>query len=214
VDRITSEVLSELLARPYRKTITKTPEGTVLGEVPELPGCMTEGDSEAEALALLNDAMSEWFKTAIELGRAIPEPIENERAYSGKFNLRVPKMLHRQLTTRARENEVSLNEYCVLLLSEGVNQGSVSKSGPREKAIDVQPWDMMLEYLRLIWRYANRASIVSLNLAQPPLMKQIDTSYLIYATTGWGGLFSQGSSGLGLTGSVSTEAAAKIEVHR
>ena len=118
--------LSELMTRPYRKTITRTPEGTCIGEVLELPGCMTEGDSDTEALKLLNDAMTEWFKAAIELGRDIPEPIETETC-SGKFNLRVPKPLHRQLKIRARENGVSLNELCVFLLAEGVGSKVISK---------------------------------------------------------------------------------------
>lgn len=130
-----SEVLSELMAKPYRKTITRTPEGTFLGEIPELPGCITEGDSEIETIALLNDAMREWLRTALELGRPIPGPFEVERAFSGKFNLRVPRSLHRELKTRAQENGVSLNEYCVLLLAEGVNQNPVLPIGTWSNAL-------------------------------------------------------------------------------
>src|SRR5512142_228880 len=119
--------ISELMTRPYKKSITRTPEGTYMGEVLELPGCITEGDSETEALRLLNDAMSEWLKTALELGRDIPEPIGAETC-SGKFNLRVPRLLHKQLKIRAQENGVSLNEFCVFVLAGGVSRNTFSMS--------------------------------------------------------------------------------------
>ena len=45
-----------------------------VAEVPELPGCMAHGDSQAAALANANDAMQLWLDTAKEFGRPIPEP--------------------------------------------------------------------------------------------------------------------------------------------
>ena len=45
-----------------------------LVEVPELPGCMADGDTYAEAVANAEDAMRAWIETARELGRAVPEP--------------------------------------------------------------------------------------------------------------------------------------------
>lgn len=45
-----------------------------IAEVPELPGCMADGGSYAEALANAEVIIQEWLDTAIELGRPIPEP--------------------------------------------------------------------------------------------------------------------------------------------
>lgn len=45
-----------------------------LAEVPELPGCMSDGETYAEAVANAEDAMRTWIETARELGREIPEP--------------------------------------------------------------------------------------------------------------------------------------------
>ena len=45
-----------------------------VAEVPELPGCMAHGDSQAVALANANDAMQLWLDTAKEFGLPIPEP--------------------------------------------------------------------------------------------------------------------------------------------
>nr|WP_260866403.1 type II toxin-antitoxin system HicB family antitoxin [Paenibacillus xylanexedens] len=52
----------------------------------------------------------------LEYGDVIPEPI-GEDEYSGKFNLRVPKSLHRQLVERVAAESVSLNQYCLYKLS-------------------------------------------------------------------------------------------------
>jgi len=43
-------------------------------EVPELPGCMADGQTYAEAVANAETVIDEWIETARELGRAIPEP--------------------------------------------------------------------------------------------------------------------------------------------
>lgn len=45
-----------------------------LVEVPQLPGCMADGDSYAEAVANAEDAMRAWIETARELGREVPVP--------------------------------------------------------------------------------------------------------------------------------------------
>jgi predicted RNase H-like HicB family nuclease len=43
-------------------------------EVPELPGCMADGSTYAEAVANAETIIGEWIETAKELGRPIPEP--------------------------------------------------------------------------------------------------------------------------------------------
>ncbi len=43
-------------------------------EVPELPGCMADGPSYAEAVANAEKVIGEWILTAQELGRPIPAP--------------------------------------------------------------------------------------------------------------------------------------------
>jgi predicted RNase H-like HicB family nuclease len=43
-------------------------------EVPELPGCMADGQTYAEAVANVEAVTGEWIETARSLGRPIPEP--------------------------------------------------------------------------------------------------------------------------------------------
>jgi predicted RNase H-like HicB family nuclease len=45
-----------------------------VAEVPELPGCMSDGPTYQEALRNVETAIGEWIETARELGRAILEP--------------------------------------------------------------------------------------------------------------------------------------------
>ena len=43
-------------------------------EVPELPGCMADGETYEDAVRNAKRVIEEWIETARELGRAIPEP--------------------------------------------------------------------------------------------------------------------------------------------
>lgn len=45
-----------------------------LVEVPELPGCMADGKTRAEAVANAEIIISEWIEVAKEDGRPIPVP--------------------------------------------------------------------------------------------------------------------------------------------
>ncbi len=43
-------------------------------EVPELPGCLADGQTYQEAVANAETVIQEWIETAKDLGRSIPEP--------------------------------------------------------------------------------------------------------------------------------------------
>ncbi len=45
-----------------------------LVDVPELPGCMADGATPAEALENVEKIIAEWLETAMEQGREIPVP--------------------------------------------------------------------------------------------------------------------------------------------
>ena len=47
---------------------------TFLVEVPDLPGCMADGASQAEALSNSRQIIQEWLEAAVELKRPIPAP--------------------------------------------------------------------------------------------------------------------------------------------
>lgn len=49
-------------------------DNSFIVEVPELPGCMADGQTYAEAVANAELVIAEWIETARKLGRPIPEP--------------------------------------------------------------------------------------------------------------------------------------------
>lgn len=53
-----------------------------VAEVPELPGCMAHGDSQASALASVNEAITLWIASAEGLGRTVPAPKGRRLAYA------------------------------------------------------------------------------------------------------------------------------------
>jgi len=48
--------------------------GGFLATVPDLPGCMSDGETPEEALANVQDAVAAWIEAARDLGRGIPQP--------------------------------------------------------------------------------------------------------------------------------------------
>ena len=48
--------------------------GGFLATVPDLPGCMSDGETRAEAATNAEDAIAGWLDAAAALGRPIPAP--------------------------------------------------------------------------------------------------------------------------------------------
>ena len=95
------------LGLQYTIRLKKNSDNSYFAEIEELPGCMTEGDTEKEALVMVEDAKKAWLEVALEQKLNIPEPTPDE--YSGKCNVRLPKYLLRQLAYKAKQEHVSLN---------------------------------------------------------------------------------------------------------
>ena len=111
------KTLNEYLALPYRMELVKDPdEGGFVVSFPDLPGCITCGETLEAAVANAADAKRAWLQAALADGVVIQEPDSLEK-YSGQFKLRIPKSLHRSLAEHARQEGISMNQYCVYLLS-------------------------------------------------------------------------------------------------
>lgn len=113
------KTVEDYMALPYTiEVIPQTDDGETayFARVVELPGCMTEADTFEEVQAMITDAMEGWLEVALEVGKSIPEPKAAEQ-YSGKFVVRLPKSLHRDVTRAAQRDAVSLNQYIVTVLA-------------------------------------------------------------------------------------------------
>ncbi|MFP4088307.1 MAG: type II toxin-antitoxin system HicB family antitoxin [Desulfobacteraceae bacterium] len=49
-------------------------DNAFVAEVPELPGCMADGNTYQEALSNAEKIIDEWIETAVKVGRPIPQP--------------------------------------------------------------------------------------------------------------------------------------------
>jgi predicted RNase H-like HicB family nuclease len=83
----------------------------------ELPGCITCGETIESAIANAEDARRAWIEAALEEEIEIQEPDSLEN-YSGQFKLRIPRSLHRALAEHSKREGISMNQYCVYLLSK------------------------------------------------------------------------------------------------
>lgn len=107
------------LALPYKLEIhPDTEEGGYGARYPELPGCITCGETLDATAKNAEDAKKVWLEAALEDGMDIPEPsTDNLSQYSGQFKLRIPKILHKTLAEHAKREGISMNQYCMYLLS-------------------------------------------------------------------------------------------------
>ena len=94
-----------------------------VAEFIDLPGCSGIGNTPESAISDAIDAKESWMEAAEKQGFPIPEPSSFDAiSYSGKFNLRIPKTLHRDLALKAAEDNVSLNLLCTSYLSAGLER--------------------------------------------------------------------------------------------
>lgn len=111
------KTLEDYMRMPYRMEIVEDrDEGGFVISFPDLPGCITCGETIESAAANAMDAKRAWLEAAIDDGIAIDEPDSLEN-YSGQFKLRIPRSLHRSLAEHSKREGISMNQYCVYLLS-------------------------------------------------------------------------------------------------
>lgn len=110
--------IDDYLKIPYRlEIIEDMEEGGYVASYPDLEGCITCAETIEQAASLAEDAKKAWLEAALEDGYSIPVPA-TENQYSGQFKFRMPKSLHRSLAEHAKEEGISMNQYCLFLLSK------------------------------------------------------------------------------------------------
>lgn len=124
------EAVARYMALPYRiELIPDTEDGGFVVSMPELPGCISQGDTVEEALEMIRDAQRGWLTVALKHGDPIPEPRPPE-GYSGRLNVRVPRSLHRALADSAAAEGVSLNLFVATALARAIDRPAPERRGP------------------------------------------------------------------------------------
>ena len=118
------------LFEAYTHIVSPLPEkdgGGLLITFPDLPGCMSDGETIEEAINNGREAFLAYVSALADMKREIPAPtfhpdtIEIPNA-SGKFVARVPKSIHAQLASRAKAEGVSLNTLVLTFIAEGLGR--------------------------------------------------------------------------------------------
>ena len=105
------------MKQKYPIVIREDDDGTYYAEHPDLKGCMTVGESIEDVTYSITDAKQAWIETALENDIDVPLP-KSENDYSGSFRIRMPKSLHKTLAEDAKREGISMNQYCLYLLSK------------------------------------------------------------------------------------------------
>lgn len=94
--------------------------GGFLITFPDLPGCMSDGETPIEAIENGRDAFAAWMAVHVDEGRPIPAP--GSGGDSGRFVARVPKTLHARLAAHARQEGMSMNTLVATFIAEGMGR--------------------------------------------------------------------------------------------
>lgn len=112
----------------YRFTVlplSKEEGGGYLVEYPEIPGCMSDGDTIEEAIANGREALRDCIDVFRESGRKLPKP----GVEAAQWRQRLPRTLYSKLTKQAENEGVSINSFVTAIIAEAIG----SKLGRLEK---------------------------------------------------------------------------------
>jgi antitoxin HicB len=96
--------------------------GGFLVTFPDLPGCISDGETPEEAVRNGQDALKGYLEVLREFGDPIPKPGVATEA-SGQWRQRVPKTLHTRLIERAKAEGVSLNSLVTTFIADALGGG-------------------------------------------------------------------------------------------
>ena len=116
--------------RGYKIVLSEERDGddvAWVAEVPELPGCYCAEDTAEEAIANVGRSIADWLISAVKDGRPIPHPASSS---SGKFTIRLPRWVHRELKVQAGLEGMSLNAYASHILTYWVGHRALPTPPP------------------------------------------------------------------------------------
>ena len=112
----------------YKMIFHYEPEDKIyIVQFPELPGCVSHGKTDKEALKNANRVKDEWLESAFEDNCNIPEP-SLPLETNGRITLRIPKSIHQKIIDRAEEEDISQNQLIVAYIAEGLERANMKSS--------------------------------------------------------------------------------------
>ena len=157
----------------------------------DLPGASAFGETEAEALAELHQAIDAWIEAARAAGNAVPAPSRPASASrpSGKVLVRMPKGLHQRAAVCAEREAVSLNQFIVACVAEAV--GERSRASEPVPQIGSEPGHLLHEIS--LWFQQNLSSTA---LHSTEYITAVVSSMAGHLTTGHAVVYGAGVHGI------------------
>jgi len=98
------------------RPLSKEEGGGYLVEYPDVPGCMSDGETIEEAIQNGREALRDCIDVFRESGRKIPKPsIE-----AAQWRQRVPRTLYSKLRRQAENDGVSINSLVTAIIAEAI----------------------------------------------------------------------------------------------
>jgi len=98
------------------RRLTKDEGGGYLVEYPDIPGCMSDGETIEEAISHGREALRDCLVVFKESGRKLPKPsIE-----AAQWRQRLPRTLYSKLTKQAEMEGVSINSFVTAVIAEAI----------------------------------------------------------------------------------------------
>ena len=108
------------------RPLSKDEGGGYLVEYPDIPGCMSDGETIEEAIANGREALRDCLAVFRESDRKLPKPsIE-----AAQWRQRLPRTLYSKLTKQAESEGVSINSLVTAIIAEAIG----SKQAPSQKS--------------------------------------------------------------------------------
>ncbi len=98
------------------RPLSKAEGGGYLIEYPEIPGCMSDGETIEEAIANGREVLRDCLEVFKETGRKVPQP----GVEAAQWRQRLPRTLYPKLTERAKSEGVSINSLVTVMIAEAI----------------------------------------------------------------------------------------------
>ena len=87
-----------------------------LVEYPDIPGCMSDGETIEEAIANGREALRDCIDVFRESGRKLAKP----GVEAAQWRQRLPRTLYSKLTKQAENEGVSINSFVTAIIAEAI----------------------------------------------------------------------------------------------
>jgi predicted RNase H-like HicB family nuclease len=96
------------MSNRYRVLVSfEASKSLFVARAPELPGCVTEGATRAEAVARLDEEIAAQVANITAQGGQPPRPVDDDPSLDGKLAIELSPALHRDLVFVARQDDVA-----------------------------------------------------------------------------------------------------------